>query len=113
MRKVEHPRWIVLTFCLGAALAVHALYFDWADVVLRTALAAVVVVPALRWPRGATAGACALLAVTLAAQFVSATAAPEWATSVEPGDSWRSIENRLGVPTYSFTSLEEAAPQPS
>lgn len=111
MKHIERPRWIILTFLLGVALAAHALYFDWADVVLKTALAVVVIVAALWWPRGAAASACVLLALTFAAEFIFATAAPEWATSVKPGDSWRSIENRLGVPTYSFASLEEAARQ--
>src|SRR5688572_27679073 len=109
MGQVERARWVVLTFCFAAAQATHALYFDWLDVVFKTILGGVVVVAALRWPKAAAAVACVLLAVTLTAHFVFAAAVPEWASSVKPGDSWRSIETRLGVPTYSFASLDEAS----
>jgi hypothetical protein len=47
-KQVQGSRWRVLTFCLVAAQAVHALYFDWSDVVPNTTLGVVVVVAALR-----------------------------------------------------------------
>jgi hypothetical protein len=91
------------------AQAAHALYFDWSDLVFKTILCVVVVVAAVRWPTVAAALACVLLAITLTAHLAFAAAVPEWASSAKAGDTWRSVETRLGVPTYSFASLDEAS----
>ena len=94
---------------MGTAILAHALYFDWSDVEAFAVLVGLCVVSALKWPVPAAAAMGVVLALVVSAHLAQPdlSAWPE-AESVRIGQSWESVRQKLGTPSYEAKTFAAA-----
>ena len=98
--------WFVLALLLAAANIVHALYFDWSDLGMRSVVAVLCLLVAIRWQR--TAAAAAGFFVLLVGLAFASSTRPDWTMEARAGERWARVQQALGTPTYQAASLEQA-----
>ena len=98
--------WFALALLLAAANIVHALYFDWSDVGIRSVVAVLCLLVAIRWQR--TAAAATGFFILLVGLAFAGTPRPDWTMEARAGERWARVQQALGTPTYQAATVEEA-----
>lgn len=106
---MSDSEWRTTAFVLAGGYVGQAALFDWSDVRGKTALACLLVVTSMRWPRPASAVLAALVATAVLLQVAEGARTADLAASVRPGMSWADVQRVLGAPRHSAFSSAHAA----
>jgi hypothetical protein len=107
-RATSRTLWFTMVVIGGIATVAHALYFDWSDVDGFVVISTLTIVCGLKWPRAAAAAMSVILVSVIAGHLIPALG--EWpeATEIKAGDTWASVQQKLGSPSYEAPTFAAA-----
>jgi hypothetical protein len=104
----SETRWLFIGTIGAADLVGHALYFDWSDVDVFVAISAVTIVLGLRWPRAAAVAVSVVVFSVIAGHLVPVHDDWPQARQIRVGDTWASVQQKLGPPSYEAPTFAAA-----
>jgi hypothetical protein len=101
--------WFSIAVVGALAPVVHASYFDWSDVDAYLVISALTLACAVKWPRAATAAIAIILVAVIAGRLIP-QASGDWplARQVRVGDTWASVQEKVGSPSYEASTFAAA-----
>jgi hypothetical protein len=107
-RATSRTLWFTIVVIGAIATVAHALYFDWSDVDVFVVIGALTIVCALKWPRAAAVAIAVILVSVIGGHLIPALGDWPEATEIKAGDTWASVQQKLGPPSYEAATLAAA-----
>ncbi len=107
-RTTSRTLWFTIVVIGAIATVAHALYFDWSDVDVFVVISALTIVCGLKWPRAAAVAVAVILVSVIAGHLIPALRDWPEATEIKAGDTWASVQQKLGPPAYEAPTFAAA-----
>ena len=107
-RPTRRTLWFTIVVMGAIATVTHALSFDWSDVDVFGVIGGVTIVCALKWPRASAVAIAVILVSVIAGHLIPALHDWPEAAEIEAGDTWASVQQKLGPPSYEAPTFAAA-----